>query len=482
MGSSRYRNRSGVAWSAIERFGIQGSQFVVTMILARTLLPADYGIIAMLTIFFALSTALIDSGMSQALIQRQSRSEADLTTALIFNIGVALSIYALLYLCAPLIADFYNTPQLCSVARVYLLILVINSFGVVQQALITIELNFRRQAAASFVGILCGACTALVMAHRGYGVWSLVAQQIVSDTIRTALLWALSSWRPTAGFSMESLRELSRFGTKVMASGLMHVLYVNLYPLIIGRHFAPSQLGLFNRATTIGALPSSNISTIVDRALYPILCAKQSDCHAAASTLHRYLGGVCFFVFPAMVGLAVLARPTVSVLLGERWMGVVPLLQIIAIAYMWDPVMKFMGSIIKSQGRPDHFLRAEIAKKITGLAILFSTIPLGIEAMAYGLILYAACDMAIVIFFARRSSTELGYRAVAGVVAPTAAISAAMGGAMWYALGQLEGVAEWLQLIAVGGLGAVLYTLLAFATRRPEARELLSTIKRTYTK
>ncbi|MFI3304088.1 MAG: lipopolysaccharide biosynthesis protein [Rikenellaceae bacterium] len=478
MKSDTNRNKSGVAWSAIERFGIQGSQFVVTMLLARTLLPADYGMIAMLTIFFALSTALIDSGMSQALIQRQNRSDADLTTALVFNMAVAVVIYGILYICAPFIAQFYNTPELCWVSRIYLLVLVINSLGVVQQALITIELNFKQQAIASFTGIVCGGGVALTMAHRGYGVWSLVAQQITSDTIRTSILWIISKWRPTNKFSWQSFKELANFGSKIVASGLLHVLYVNLYPLIIGRHFAPSQLGLFNRATTIGALPSSNISTIVDRALYPILCSKQGDCNDAVNTLHKYLGVVCFAVFPTMVGLSILAKPTVMILLGERWLGVVPLLQIIAIAYMWDPIMKFMGSIIKSQGDSSSYLRAEVLKKISGVTILFTTIPFGIEVMAGGLILYAICDMAIVILFARRCDNRLGYRTITKIIAPTLLITAIMGSAMWFTLEMMEGLSTLLQLMVAGGVGLITYLGIATAANRPEARQLLKLIKK----
>ncbi len=478
MKSQREKNRSGVVWSAIERFGIQGSQFVVTMILARTLLPADYGLIAMLTIFFALSTALVDSGMSQALIQKQQRSESDLTTALIFNVAVAVAIYTILYISAPLIASFYRTPELCDVARFYLLILVINSFGVVQQALITIDLNFKQQAVASFLGIICGGAVAIYMAHQGYGVWALVTQQITSDTIRTILLWALSGWRPSAGVSAESFRSLSNFGSKIVASGVLHVVYVNLYPLIIGRYFAPSQLGLFNRATTIGALPSTNISTIVDRALYPILCARQSDNDEANATLHRYLGRVCFFVFPAMVGLSILARPTILTLLGEGWLGVVPLLRIISIAYMWDPVMKFMGSIIKAKGRSDNYLRAEMAKKISGVVILVASIPFGIEAMAYGLILYALCDMAIITFFAHRSDSALGYGTIAKIITPILLLTAAMGGIVWLTLRLVADLDTWLQLLVAASAGAATYITLALATRRPEARELLTIIKK----
>ncbi len=471
------RNRRGVAWSAIERFGIQISQFVVSVILARMLLPEDYGVIAMLSIFMVTATALVDSGMAQALIQRQERTERDLTTALIFNIAIAVVIYAAIYFAAPYIAQFYNTPQLCAVARIFSLCIIINSLGVVQLALITISLDFKRQAIASLLGVVTGGVVAIFMAYRGWGVWSLVAQQIICDTTRITIIWIMSKWHPTGAFSIDSLRSLSRFGSRIMASGIIHVIYVNLYPLIIGRYFSPTALGLFNRATTIGALPSSSISTIVERALYPILCERQGRREEAIETLWRYLRMVCFGVFPAMVGLSILARPTILVLLGERWAGVAPLLSIIAIAYMFDPVMKLMGSIIKSQGHSDDFLRAEVLKKIAGVAILIATLPLGIEAMARGLILYAAADMAIVTLFARRIDRSLGYRAIVRQIAPIAALTAVMGGVVWGVRILCEGFSPAIELTICTATGAITYILLARLLRFDELRYIIEMIK-----
>ncbi len=471
------RNTTGVAWSAIERFAVQGSQFIISLILARMLAPSDYGVIAMLSIFIQLATSLIDSGMAQALIQRKSRSDADLTTALIFNVAVAMAMYIIIYLCAPYIAEFYNTPEICNVARIYSIVLLINSLSVVQQAIITIALDFKHQAIASLTGISIGGVAAVILAYRGWGVWALVIQQIISDMVRTIILWAIAKWRPSGGFSLESFKVLSRFGSKLMLSGILHVAYVNLYPLIIGRFFTSSSLGLFNRATTIGALPSTNISTIVDRALYPLLCERQESPESSIYSLHRYLRVVCFGVFPAMVGISILAEPITLLLLGDRWVGVAPLLSIISLAYMWDPIMKFSGSIIKSQGRSADFLRAELIKKISGVAILFASIPLGIEAMAIGLILYAFADMAIVIYFARRIDDRLGYRSTFYIILPTLLITCIMGVVVW-ATQQLLADQHYLYRLIVGvTAGAVSYLILAIALKRPEIEDIYTILK-----
>lgn len=479
MEHNRHSNRSGVAWSAIERFSIQGSQFIVSLIVARMLLPEDYGVIAMMSIFIAISTSLIDSGMAQALIQRKERTERDQTTALIFNIAVALLIYCVIYACAPLIARFYNVAQLTEVARIYSLVLIVNSMSVVQQALIAIDLDFKRQAAASLSGVIIGGVVAIFMAWRGQGVWALVVQQIICSVVTTSLLWVMSPWRPTGSFSMESLRTLSRFGSKIMLSGLLHTLYTNLYTVIIGRHFAPSSLGLYNRATTISALPSSNISTIVDRALYPILCREQSDIEAASRSLLQHLRMVCFGVFPVMVGFSLFATPLVELLLGERWVAVAPLLQAVAIANMFDPIMKFMGSMIRSQGRSADFLRAEALKKICGITILILTLPYGVEVMCWGLALYALCDMAIVILFSRKIDRSLGFRNIIKELLPTALITVAMALGLYAISGHISEFSCITQLLIAGTVGAVIYIGIAAATKRPELHAIVNIIKKS---
>ncbi len=441
------------------------------------LLPEDYGVIAMMSIFIAISTSLIDSGMAQALIQRPQRSQSDLCTALIFNISVAVVVYAIIYMCAPLISQFYGVEELVAVARVYSLVLIINSFSVVQQALIAIDLDFKRQAQASLTGVLTGGVVAIYAAYNGYGVWALVAQQIISSIVTTTLLWVMSSWRATVNFSWESFHTLSRFGSKVMLSGLLHMLYTNLYTVIIGRWFAPATLGLYNRATTISALPSSNISTIVDRALYPILCREQEDVDAASEALLRHLGMVCFVVFPVMVGISVMSEPLTDLLLGQRWGSVAPLLQAVALANMWDPVMRFLGSIIRSQGRSGDYLRAETIKKICGVGILIATLPMGVEAMCWGLVAYAAADMTIIIFFSRKISLRLGYAELLRRGFPTIISCALMGVAVWLLSTQLGGLNSALQLLVSFAVGAGCYICLSLVLQRERLREILNIIK-----
>lgn len=480
--SDKRRNSLGVMWSAIERFAIQGAQFVVSMIIARLLLPADYGLIAMLTIFIAIATSLIDSGMAQAIIQRQNRSESDLSTALIFNIAAAIGLYLCIYVSAPYIAQFYNSPELCPIARVYSITLIINSLSVVQQALITIAIDFKRQAIASLSGITVGGTVAIIMAYSGYGVWALVMQQIVNSIVFSSLLWIMSSWSPSSGFSWSSFKVLSRFGSKLMVAGLMHTIYTNMYTLVIGKCFSPSSLGLFNRAAKIMVLPSVNVTVVVGRVLYPILCKVQDSTEEAATTLLRYMRVVCFIVFPMMIGIALVAKPLTLILLGEQWLEMVKFLQIIAVAYMWDPVMGLCVHFVRSQGRSGDILRAETIKKICGVAILFASLPFGIDAMCYGLILYALCDMAIIIFFTRKISPTLGYINITKEILPTVLITALMGAVVWYISQYTEPLPSSIEIVVASIIGCVVVFGVASATKRPELRQIIEIIKELRTK
>ncbi len=467
-------NHRSVGWSALERFGSMGSNFVIGVLLARMLMPADYGAIAMLTIFIAISQSLIDSGLSQALIQRNSRNEDELTTALIFNVVVAFIIYALLFLAAPAIEHFYRLDGLSSVVRWFSLTLVINSLSVVQQSLISMELDFRRLFISSLLGIIAGGGVAIVMAYRGYGLWSLVAQQIVMSGVRTATMWVISDWRPRGSFSRAALAQLWDFGSKIMFSGILHSLYSNLYSLVIGRQFATAELGLFNRATTLGAMPSSNISQVVSRTLYPLLSSQKESVDIASETMLRYLRVTCFAVFSWMVGIAMLSEPLVELLLGAKWLGSAPLLSIVAIAYMFDPVMLFPCTLIKSQGRSADYLRAEVIKKIVGFAILFGSIPFGIEVMCWGLILYALCDIAIILFYSRRIDYRVGYCSVAREILPLLIIALVMGAAIW---GVERYIAPWnlapiWHLLIGKVVGTTIYIGIALAIGRKEPYEL----------
>ncbi|MCE2615605.1 lipopolysaccharide biosynthesis protein [Phocaeicola oris] len=382
--SLKKKTATGLIWSSLERFSVQGVQFLVMIIMARILTPYDYGIIGMLTIFLQISQSLIDSGFSQALIRKQNRTEVDNFTVFYFNIVVSIVLYITLFISAPWIAKFYHTPILIPVMRVICLGIVINSFVVVQRALFTIKIDFKTQAKASLFAAILSGIVGIGMAYKGYGVWSLVAQQLVNYGGIALLLWYFSKWRPKWVYSWKSFKELFSFGSKLMISGLLNTTYNNIYLIVIGRLFTATNLGHYTRAHQFADFPSSNITGILQRVTYPVLCTIQNDDKRLSDVYRKLLKLSAYIIFPMMCGLAAVAHPFIILLLGEKWEFCSIILQILCFSMMWYPIHAINLNLLQVKGRSDLFLKLEIIKKIIGIAILCITIPIGLIAMCYG--------------------------------------------------------------------------------------------------
>ncbi len=391
-----------VIWSAVERFSVQGIQFVLGIIIARLLLPTDYGVVAMLSFFMAVAQAFIDGGFANALIQKKNPREEDYSTVFYFNIFVSVGIYVLLFIAAPYIGRFFEMDILKEVTRVFALSLVINSFGIVQQARLTTALNFKSQAYASLIAVVVSGGVGLWMAYKGLGVWTLVYQALLNNFVRVLFVWFFSHWMPKCLFSWHSFHGLFGFGSKLLISTLLHTVYTNLYTLIIGKFFASAELGYYNRAFTIAQFPSNNVTNVIVRAVYPIQCRLQDDMEQLKDLFIKYMRMSCYLVFPMMCALCALAEPLVQVLLTDKWLPMVPMLRLLSLAFMWDPVMRINHNMLNVKGRTDYFLYAEIIKKIVAFLILIVSLPFGVIAMCAGLILYAFADIIIIVYYSRK--------------------------------------------------------------------------------
>lgn len=393
---------SSVFWSTIERFSVQGIHFLLTILIARFVTPSDYGLIAMLGVFMAICQVFIDSGFSNALIQKQKRTETDYSTVFYFNIIISVLIYLLLYFCAPLIARFYHEKDLLLVTQILGLNLVINAFSVVQKAKLTIELNFKKQAIASLIAVIVSGLVGVYLAYIGYGVWAIAIQSLLNNFLNTILLWYITKWKPYLCFSMQSFKQLFGFGSKLLLSGLLHTLYVNIYNVIIGKYFSSTNLGYYNRAYTIAYFPSSNLSNIMARALYPIQCSIQNNDKQLQIVFLQHIRVTSYVVFPLMVGLGILAEPLVKLILTDKWLPIVPLLQIMCVAYAWEPIMLLNCNLLNAKGRSDFYLKSEIIKKIAAIIIILITFHFDIMIICYGLIAYAISDMLIVCKYVKK--------------------------------------------------------------------------------
>lgn len=393
--SLKNKTLKGTIWGTIERFSVQGIQFLVMIIMARILTPEDYGLIGMLAIFIAISQSLIDSGFSQALIRKQDRSEIDNSTIFYFNIVVGLILYFILFLSAPLIAEFYNEPILTPLTRVISLSIIINSLVVVQRALLTVKIDFKTQAKATLTGAVVSGVVGITMAYTGFGVWSIVAQQLTNFTIIMLLLWFYSNWRPKWIYSWNSFNELFSFGSKLALSGIIDTIYRNIYLIVIGKVFKASDLGFYTRAHQFADFPSANVSGIIQRVSFPVLCSIQHDDERLKIVYRRFLRISAFIIFPLMMGLAGVAKPFVILVLKEQWAFTGELLQIICFAMMWYPVHAINLNLLQVKGRSDLFLKLEIYKKFVGVIIIASTVSFGLKAMCYGSILTSIISLII---------------------------------------------------------------------------------------
>jgi O-antigen/teichoic acid export membrane protein len=379
----------GVYWSSIERFSVQGIHFILSIIMARLLEPSDYGIIGMLAIFLAISQTFIDGGFSNALIRKQDRTEIDFSTVFYFNIGFGIFFYFILFFASPLIARFYKIPILSDITKILALNLLINSLSVVQRAKLTIAVDFKSQTKASVIAVIMSGFIGLVMVYTGFGVWALVFQSVFNTGLNMMFLWIFVRWKPLRVFSGQSFRELFSYGSKLLFANLLETAYKNINTIIIGKLFQATDLGFYTRAEHFAQFPSSNLTGIFQRVTFPILSSIQNNNEKLKIIYRKYLRMVAFIIFPLMCGLSALAKPLIVLVLTEKWLGVIPLLQLLCFGLMWYPVHAINMNILQVKGRSDLFFRLEIIKKIIGIVILSITISIGIMAMCVGTIVFS---------------------------------------------------------------------------------------------
>jgi O-antigen/teichoic acid export membrane protein len=384
MSSLKKQALHGAFWSFAERFGQQGIQFVVSIILARLLTPAAFGIVGMLTIFFALAHAFIDSGFSQALIWKQDTTRRDESTVFWFNVAIAIGMALLLALCAPWISLFFREPLLTPMVRVMAGILIIDSLGNVQNAQLQKNLQFGKRMIAMLVSIVVSGIVGLGMALKGYGVWSLVGLQVSASISRVGMLWFVGKWSPLFVFDRRSFHTVLDYGGKLLGSSLLDTAATNLYAVIIGRLYPVAELGLYNRALRFRDMGCVLISQAVTQVQFPILSKIHNDPDRLRKGFLRVFKLTNMLIIPIMIGMGVAAQNLVPVLLGDQWLGVVPYLQILCIDGALRPTNGLNCTLLKIMGRTDLFFRLEVIKKIIFLAFASFCWIWGVKGLLWG--------------------------------------------------------------------------------------------------
>ncbi len=385
----------GVAWSGIERFATSGVQLIANIILARLLSPDDFGLLAMIAIFIQISQTFIDSGFSNALIQKKDRSQIDYSTVFFFNLGISIFLYIILFFCAPFISVFFGNEKLTVLSRVVGLNLIIGALVSVHRTKLTIELRFKIQSIISLLSSIISSILAIWMADSGFGVWSLVALTVINIFLQTVFIYVFIRWQPSIIFSWSSFKRLFGYSSKLLGASIIHLLYRNLYPIVIGKKFSSVQLGYFNRADMFAMYPASTISSVVSRVAFPIFSRIQDDDARLRGAYNKYIVFSSLIIFPLMAGLIVLAKPMTIVLLTDKWLPLVPLLQILALDWATDHLCQINLNVLFVKGRSDLALKLEIIKKSLAIIILLISLYWGIIGVCWGRVVYGVLAVII---------------------------------------------------------------------------------------
>ena len=396
----------GASWSFVEQILTRGVNFVIGIILARLLSPTDYGLVGMLGIFIAISQLFIDGGLTSALIRTKDASDRDFSTVYIINLTLSFVFYAILYFCAPLVADFYDQPLLKPLMRVIALILIISSVASIHGTLLTIRVDFKTKSYISIAAALLSGVTGIICAYRGMGVWALVAQTLSSAIVMTVMTLALVRWMPKLVFSKESFRRLFSYSSKLLAASFISVVYDNAYPMVIGKRFTAADVGQYTRAGQFPGVANNTITSALNRVAFPVLSQIQDDNERLLSVYEKYIQLSCFMIFPVLLWLCGCARPLVSFLLTDKWLACVPLMQILCFSLITNGITTINLNLLYVKGRSDLVLRLEIIKKTIAFIILFVSMFFGLEAMCFGQVLYSFIALSLNTIYTKKI---LGY-------------------------------------------------------------------------
>ena len=410
----------------IESVGSQGTRFIIGIVLARLLLPEMFGLISMLLIFITLGEIFVDSGFGVALIQKHNVTDLDICSVFYFNILIGFTAAILFFFTAPIIAAFYKQPLLTSMARCLSVIFIINSFGMIQINLLVKKIDFKSQAKLVTITNISSGFAGIAFAFMGYGVWSLVIQQISAAVIRNLLYWFYSDWRPRLLFSTRALQGMMKFGLSMLANGILNRTTESIYYTVIGKLFLASELGFFSRAMQLQSFPSATISMLVGRVTFPVLTKIQYEADIFKAGLRKTLTMLAFINFPLMIGMIAIAKPLIFVLLTDKWAASIPYLQLLSVVGLILPMEWIRQQAIQAVGHPNLTLRIEIYKKTVLLFSLAIMWYWGIYGIIIGMIIASILSLCLSIKYTAKL-TQYSVKQQIDDMSPYFALSVLMG-------------------------------------------------------
>ena len=465
---------SNMMWKFGERIIAQTVAFVVSLVLARILLPSDYGVVAMLNVFIIIANTFATSGIGASLIQKKDADHLDFSSMFYVSIVFSAVLYLILFVAAPYIAEFYHQPLLCSVLRGLALKLPIASITCVQQAYVARHMIFKKFFWATLGGTIVSAVVGIGMAMNGFGAWALVAQQLTNAIIDMTILFLTVNWRPRWEFSFSRAKRLYSYGWKLLLSSLLHNVYVQLKQLFVGRVYTSADLAYMNRGEHFPGLIITNINASLDSVLFPAMSQKQNEPEQLKQVVRRSIKTSSFVIWPLMVGLAVIAEPLIRLLITDKWLPAVPFLRISCLVQAFLPIHTANLQAIKAKGRSDIFLKLEIAKKTFGIAAIIIAVRISVMAVAYAVLIQTIFAAVLNTY---PNTKLLGYKYHEQIrdLLPSMSL-AAVTGVLVYFMNYIP-VPDLLKMIMQVIVGGVVYIGLALMFRIDSIAYILDTVK-----
>lgn len=468
---------SGMLWTFTQQFSTQGISFAVSIVLARLLLPSEFGLIAMIGIFIGLGSALINSGLTTSLVRTLDPDEDDFSTVFYFNLFASIIVYLIVYFLAPYIAVFYNQELLTLVVRVYSITFITNAFSAIQIARLTKILDFKTQMLVTIPSLILSSIVGLTMAYNGYGVWSLVYSALVQSILSTLQLWFRSKWVPRRSFNLKKFSIHYHYGIKMMFSSILDIIFTNAYTIIIGRFFLPAQVGFYNRAQTLQMLPVGNISSVLGKVTFPIFASLQNDNERLKNAFSKIMKMVVFLVAPILIFMSVLAEPLFRFLFTEKWLPSVPYFQIICINGILYPIHSYNLQILSVKGYSGLFLKLEIIKKVVIAITIVLSFRFGIIGLLYGSVFASIICFFINSFY---SGKFLNYNMLEQFLDLFPIIMVALiSGLFVYGIDyfmKLMHSFDFIRLVVGAGLGIILYIMFSYIFKINSLKEIKNII------
>lgn len=387
MESLKDKTLNGIFWSVINTISIQGVQFLIGVVLARLLSPVEFGTVSLMTIFISVSTLFINSGFGSALIRKQNCTQQDYSTVFYYNLLIAIACYLIVYVSAGAIANFYSQPILRDLIRVFGVVLIIDSFSVIQVTLATKRIDFKIIAKVSLVAGMISGVIAIILAYMGYGIWSLVIRSLCNSLITSTLYWNWNKWRPSWTFSISSFKEMFAFGSKLLGSSIVAKIFEGMNSVVIGKYISVAELGYFMRADSLKNLPVQNFSSIISKVSYPALAKLGQDSSALKKGYKKLLMLTMFISFVLMFLLAAIAEPLVLILLTEKWKNSIEYLQLLCFVGVLYPMHSLNMNILTLKGKTGRYFKLTVLKQVLVIPGLIIVVFWGVKAMIYYMIL-----------------------------------------------------------------------------------------------